>query len=96
MIYGPKKGFGLKELGYRKISRRRASARVWRGRSADLEPPEDYQLNVGGEMGSGWPDLQTQVSEKVNSGKVKFSVGRWGLSSHKVRSRENQSKSEQR
>ena len=61
MIYGPRKGFGPEDSGYRKINRRRASARVWRGRSADLEPPRDYQLSIGGEMRSGWPDLQTQV-----------------------------------
>ena len=61
LIYGPRKGFGLEDSGYRKINIRRASARVWRGRSADLEPPGDYQLNVGVEMRSGWLDLQTQV-----------------------------------
>ena len=31
------------------------------GRSTNLEPPGDYQLSVGVEMRSGWPDLQTQV-----------------------------------
>ena len=61
LIYGPRKGFGPEDSCYRKINRRRASTRVWRGRSADLEPPGDYQLNVGMEMRSGWPDLQTQV-----------------------------------
>ena len=60
-MYGTRKGFGPEDSGYRKISRRRASARVWRRRSTDLEPPGDYQLSVGGEMRSGWPDLQTQV-----------------------------------
>ena len=57
LIYGPRKGFGPEDSGYREINRRRASARVWRGRFADLEPPEDYQLSVGVEMRSGWPDL---------------------------------------
>ena len=28
---------------------------------ADLDPPGEYQLNVGVEMRSRWPDLQTQV-----------------------------------
>ena len=28
---------------------------------ADLGQPGDYQLSVGGEMRSEWPDLQTQV-----------------------------------
>ena len=55
--------FGLEGSGYSETNRRRASARVWRGRSADLEPPGDYQLNVGGEMRSGWPDLQTQLKK---------------------------------
>ena len=59
MIYGPRKGFGSEDLGYRKISRRRVSARVWRGRSANLELPGDYQLRVGGEMRLGWLDPQT-------------------------------------
>ena len=49
MIYGLRKGFGPEDSGYRKISRRRDSASVWRGRSADLKPPGDYQLSVGGE-----------------------------------------------
>ena len=44
-------------------SRRRASARVWRGRSADLGQPGDYQLSVRGEMRSEWHDLQTQVKK---------------------------------
>ena len=69
------KGFGPKDSGYRKISRRRASATVWRGISADLEPPGDYQLSVGVEMRSGWLDLQTQVrkfQEKSDLEKVKI------------------------
>ena len=57
----PGKGFGPDNSGYRKSSRRRASTRAWRGRSADIEPPRDYQLSVGEEMRSGWPDLQTQI-----------------------------------
>ena len=61
MIYGPRKVFGPKDSGYREISRRKASARVWRGRSADLGQPGDYQLNVGVDMRSGWSDLQTNV-----------------------------------
>ena len=60
-IYGPRKRFGPKDSGYRKINRRRASSRVWRGRSVDLEPLGDYQLSVGGEMRLRWPYLQTQV-----------------------------------
>ena len=60
MIYGPRKGFGPEDSGYRRANWR-ASARVWRGKSVDLEPPRDYHLNIGGEMRSGWPDLQTQV-----------------------------------
>ena len=78
MIYGPRKGFGPKDSGYREISRRRASARVWRGRSADLEPPGDYQLSIGVEMRSGWPDLQTQVrkfQEKSDLEKSKSDEG---------------------
>ena len=78
MIYGPKKGFGLEDSCYRKISRTRASARVWRGRSADLEPPGDYQLNIGGKMRSGWHDLQTQVrklQEKSDMEKSKSDEG---------------------
>ena len=78
MIYGPRKGFVLEDSGYRKISRRRASARVWRGRSADLEPPGDYQLSVGGEMRSGWADLQTQLrklQKKSNLEKSKSDEG---------------------
>ena len=55
----PEKDLALEDPGYRKINRRRAGARVWRGRSTDLEPPGDYQLSIGGEMRSGWPDLQT-------------------------------------
>ena len=61
MIYGPRKGFGPKDSRHRKISRRRASTRVWRGKSTDVEPLGDYQLNIGVEMRLGWPDLQTQV-----------------------------------
>ena len=60
------------------INRRRASARVWRGRSADLEPPGDYQLSVGGEMRSKWPDLQIQVrkfQEKSDLEKSKYDEG---------------------
>ena len=34
-----------------------------RGRSTVLEPPRGYQLSVGREMRSGWPDLQTQVKK---------------------------------
>ena len=63
LIYGPRKGFGPEDSGYREINRRRASVRAWRGRSADLEPPGDYQLSVGVEMRSGWPNLQTQVKK---------------------------------
>ena len=55
--------FGLKDSVYREIGRRRASARVWRDRFADLGKPGDYQLSVGVEMRSGWPDLQTQVKK---------------------------------
>ena len=73
MIYGPRKGFGTEDSGYRKISRRRASAMVWRGRSADLEPPRDYQLSVGGEMRSGWLDLQTQVRKLQEKSDLKKS-----------------------
>ena len=47
------KGFVLENSGYRKTSRRRASARAWRGRSITLEPPGGYQLIVEGEMRSG-------------------------------------------
>ena len=61
LIYGPRKGFGLENSGYRRSSRRRASARAWRSRSVDLEPLGGYQLSVGGEMRSGWPNLQTQI-----------------------------------
>jgi len=53
LIYGPRKGFGTEDSGYREINRRRASIRVWRDRSVDLEPPGDYQFSVGGEMRSG-------------------------------------------
>ena len=53
MIYGPRKGFGLEDSGYRKISRRRASARVWTSKYTDIEPLGDYQLNIGEEMRSG-------------------------------------------
>ena len=49
----PEKGFGSEDSGYREINRRRANARVWRGRSVALEPPGGYQLSVGGEMRSG-------------------------------------------
>ena len=73
-----KKGFGPKDLGYSEISNRSASARVWRGRSADLEPPRDYQLSIGGEMRSGWLDLQTQVikfQEKSDLEKSKSDEG---------------------
>ena len=69
---------GPKNLGYREINKRKASARVWRGRFADLEPPGGYQLNVGGEMRSGWPDLQTQVrklQEKSDLEKSKSDEG---------------------
>ena len=59
MNYGPRIGFGPEDSGYGKISRRRASARVWRGRSVDLEPPGDYHLIIGEKMRSRWPDLQT-------------------------------------
>ena len=64
------------------INKRRASARVWRGRSADLEPPRDYQLSVGVEMRSGWLDLQTQVrkfQEKSDLEKSKSDEGVRGL-----------------
>ena len=64
-----------KDSGYREISRRRASAKVWRGRFADLEPLGDYQLGVGVEMKSRWPNLQTQVrkfQEKSDLEKVKI------------------------
>ena len=75
LIYGPRKVFGPEDSGYRKISRRRASPRVWRGRS---RPPGDYQLSVGGEMRSGWPNLQTQVrklQEKSDLEKSKSDEG---------------------
>ena len=78
MIYGPRKGFVLEDSGYRKISRRRASATVWRGISADLEPPKYFQLSVGEEMRSGWPDLQTQIrklQEKSDLEKSKSDEG---------------------
>ena len=78
LIYGPRKVFGPKDSGYREISRRRASARVWRGKYADLEPLGDYQLSVGVEMKSGWPDLQTQVrkfQEKSDLEKSKSDEG---------------------
>ena len=64
--------FGPEDSVYRETSRRRASARVWRGRSADLGQPGDYQFSVGGEMRLEWPDLQTQVrkfQKKNRSGK---------------------------
>ena len=78
MIYGPKKVFGPKDSVYRETSRRRASAKVWRGKSADLGQPRDYQLSVGGEMRSEWPDLQTQVrkfQEKSDLEKSKSDLG---------------------
>ena len=78
LIYGPREGFGPEDSRYRKISRRRASARIWRGRSTDLEPPGDYQLSVGVEMRSGWPDLQTQAKkfqEKSDLEKSKSNEG---------------------
>ena len=62
----------------RETSRRRASARVCRGISIDLEPPRDYQLSVGGEMRSGWPNLQTQVRklhERLDLEKSKSNEG---------------------
>ena len=71
----PEKGLGSEDSGYKEISRRRASARVWRGRSADLEPPGDYQLSVGGEMRSGRVDLQNpsqKIAGKIRSEKVKI------------------------
>ena len=53
--------FGLEDSVYRETNRRRASARVWRGKSTDLGQPGDYQLSIGGEMRLEWFDLQTQV-----------------------------------
>ena len=76
--YGPKKVFGLEDSVYRETSRRRASARVWRGKSANLGQPGDYQLIVGGEMRSEWPDLQTQVikfQKKSDLEKSKYDEG---------------------
>ena len=67
--------FGPKDSVYRENNKRRANARVWRGRSADLGQPGDYQLSVGGEMIPNWPDLQTQVrkfQKKIRYGKVKI------------------------
>ena len=63
LIYGPRKGFGPEDSGYRDMSRRRASAKVWRGKFVDLEPLGDYQLSVGVEMRSRLLDLQTQVKK---------------------------------
>ena len=62
----------------RETSKKRASARVWRGRSADLGQPGDYQLSVGGEMRSEWPNLHTQVrkfQKKSNLEKSKSDEG---------------------
>ena len=70
--------FGPEDLVYRETSRRRASNRVWRGRSVDLGQPGDYQLSIGGEMRSEWPDLQTQVrkfQEESNLEKSKSDEG---------------------
>ena len=57
LIYGPRKVFGPEDSDYSETNRRRASARVWRGRFADLGQPGDYQLSVGGEMRSEWLNL---------------------------------------
>ena len=70
--------FGPEDLVYRETSRRRASARVWKGRSADLGQLGDYQLNFGGEMRSELHDLQTQVrkfQEKSDLEKSKSDEG---------------------
>ena len=86
----PKKDLAQKILGYRKIGIRRASARVWRGRSADLRQPGDYHLDVGVEMRSGWPDLQTQVrkfQEKLDLEKSKSDEGSQDAESQFFRSR---------
>ena len=67
----------MKVSVYRKISRR-ASARVWRGKSVDLEQLGDHQLSVGVEMRSGWPNLQTQITkpqEKSYLERSKFDEG---------------------
>ena len=89
LIYGPRKVFGLEDSGYSETSRR-ASARVWRGRFADLEPPRDYQLSVGVEMRWGWPDPQTQVrkfQEKSELEKSKSDEGGQEAESQFFRSR---------
>ena len=78
MIYGPEKDLAQKNQVTGKPTQWRASARAWRGRSADLEPPGDYQLSIGREMRSGWPDLQTQVrklQEKLDLEKSKSYEG---------------------
>ena len=78
LIYGARKRIDPEDSGYKEINRRRSNARVWRGRFANLEPPGDYQLNVGVEMRSGWPDLQTQVrkfQEKSDLDKSKSDEG---------------------
>ena len=75
LIYGPRKGYGPEDSGYKEISSMRASTGVWRGISIDLEPPGDYQLSIGKEMRSRWPNLQTQIiklQEKSNLEKVKI------------------------
>ena len=63
LIYGPRKVFGSEDSICRETSRRRASVRVWRDRSLDLGQSGRHQLSVGGEMGCGWPDLQTQFGK---------------------------------
>ena len=71
----PGKCFAQKIQFARETNRRRASAKVWKGRSADLRQPRDYQLSVGGEMRSEWPDLQTLVKKfqkKSNPKNVKI------------------------
>ena len=74
----PEKDLAQKIQVIGKPAQWRASARAWRGRSADLEPPGDYQLSVGREMRSGWPDLQTQIrksQEKLDLEKSKYDEG---------------------
>ena len=66
------------KFNFARETNRRASTRVWRGRSVDLGQPRDYQLNVGEGMRSEWLDLQTQVrkfQKKSDLEKSKFDEG---------------------
>ena len=92
MIYEPKKELARKSQVTGKPAQWKARSRAWRSKSADLEPLGGYQLSVGREMRSEYPDLQTQIrklQEKLDLEKSKSDDGARRLKTDFFRSRAN-------